>query len=351
MSEKILIGAKPLEDFVAEIFVAAGLALEWARAEAEILVWADLRGVGSHGVLRVPSYLAWMPRGLRRADAQMRVVHDRGAIGVLEADRGPGLYATRLAMDLAIEKARAHGLGWIWVRQGTHTGAMGYYAQRAADTGLIGIALCSSRPLMAYFGSRDAVLGTAPLAIAAPRKGASALVFDMASAATTIGAMAQARQSGAPLPPGVALDAQGRVTTDPAKAETPLPIAGPKGSGLGLMIECLASLPVGLPLLASALEEPALKSDYVQNAICAAIDPAIFGTSDAYAEQVDRLARAVAAQPKAEGTTEILMPGERGDRMAAHRLRTGIPLSAALWKQLLSEGDKRGIAPPRLIQT
>lgn len=342
----IVIGAKALETFVCDLFVAAGLPQDWAKAEAEILVWADLRGVGSHGVLRVPSYLAWMPRGLRKADAQIRTIRDKGVLAVLEADRGPGLYVTQLAMDMAIEKARAHGIGFVWVRQGTHTGAMGYYARRAAEAGMVGMTMCSSRPLMAYFGSRDAVLGTSPIAIGVPRANGTPVVFDMASAATTIGAMAQARQSGKPLPHGVALDAQGHVTTDPYKAETPLPIAGPKGSGLGFMIECLCSLLTGFPLVASALEDPALKTEYVLNALCIAIDPEALGVSDTFAAEVDRLARDIAAEPRAEGVSEILMPGERGDRVMAQRLMEGIPVPEGIWKQLVNEAQKRGVSVP-----
>lgn len=349
MDGQIRIAADSLESFIRDIFVAAGLPQDWAQAEAEILVWADVRGVGSHGVLRVPSYLSWMPRGLRSGDADIRVMQDRGALAVLEADRGPGLYATRLAMDMAIEKARAHGVGWVWVRQTTHTGAMGYYARRAAEAGFVGMAMCSSRPLMAYFGTRDAVLGTAPLAIGAPRANGTPIVFDMASAATTIGAMAQARQSGRPLPQGVALDSDGRVTTDPYRAETPLPIAGAKGSGLGFMIECLASLMVGYPLVASALEDPALRTDYVQNALCIAVDPAALDCGDGrFAAEVERLARDIAAEPRGEGVDEILMPGERGDRVAAQRLRDGVLLPGAIWAQLVAEGRKRGVAAPAI---
>lgn len=350
MDGQIRIAAGALESFVRDIFIAAGLPHDWAQAEAEILVFADVRGVGSHGVLRVPSYLSWMPRGLRRGDADIRVIRDRGALGVLEADRGPGLYVTRRGMDMAIEKARAHGVGWVWVRQTTHTGAMGYYARRAAEAGMVGLAMCSSRPLMAYFGSRDAVLGTAPLAIGAPRANGSPIVFDMASAATTIGAMAQARQSGKPLPQGVALDSAGRVTTDPYEAETPLPVAGAKGSGLGFMIECLASLMVGYPLVATALEDPALKTDYVQNALCIAVDPGALDDGDGrFAAEVERLARDIAAEPRGEGVSEILMPGERGDREAARHLREGVPIPAGIWRQLVAEGQKRGVAAPALV--
>lgn len=349
MTEKIRVAATVLERFACDIFVAAGLPREWSQAEAEVLVWADMRGVGSHGVLRIPSYVAWMSRGLRRPDANIHVAAEKGAMALLEADRGPGLYVMRRAMEMAIDRARQHALGWITVRQVTHTGAMGFYVRQAAKAGMVGIASCSSRPLMSYHGTKDAALGTSPLAIAVPRKGGEPLVLDMASAEISIGAMAAARQAGRPLPEGVAMDGNGRMTTDPRKAVTPLPLAGPKGSGLGLMIECLTSLLAGLPLLASAFENPVERTDYVQNAFAAAIDPSWLPAAATFQQEVDRLARDIAAQPRADGFDEILMPGERGDREMARSARNGVELTPVLWKQLADTAASLGVAMPQTI--
>lgn len=351
MSQPVVIAADDLTRFARDLFVAAGLREDWAQAEAEVLVWADLRGVGSHGVLRIPSYLIWMARGLRRPDADVRVIAEKGAMAVLEADRGPGLQVMRQAMDMAIERAREHAVGWVVVRQVTHTGAMGYYVRQAAKAGMIGIATCSSRPLMAYHGTRDAALGTSPIAISAPRAGGEPLVLDMASAEISIGAMAQARQSGKPLPDNSALDEDGNVTTDPRRAVTPLPLAGPKGSGLGLMIECLTSLPAGLPLLASAFENPAERTDYVQNALAIAVDNSVFPGGPTLAQETERLARDLAGLPRAPGFEEILMPGERGDREAARRMAEGIPVARGTWDQLLEQAQRMGVTPPAASQT
>lgn len=349
MAEKIRIDADTLQEFACDLFLAAGLPREWAEAEAKILIWADLRGVGSHGVLRIPSYLAWMSRGLRRPDANIRVIAEKGAMAILEADRGPGLYITQHAMKMAIERARDHAIGWVLVRQVTHTGAMGYYVRQAAEAGMIGIATCASRPLMAYHGTRDAALGTSPLAISAPRKNAEPIVLDMAGAAISIGALAQARQTGATLPENSAIDENGHVTTDPNRAVTPLPIAGPKGSGLGLMIECLTSLVAGLPLMASAFENPAERTDYVQNALVAAIDLSAFPTASNLPEEVERLANLLAGQPRADGFNEILMPGERGDRETKRARAEGLEIPAGIWKQLEDQAARLGVQMPEVI--
>lgn len=346
MQKAIRIAAAELETMTAAIFKAAGLPADWAQMEAEVLVWADLRGLGSHGVLRVPGYVAGMRHGLRRPDADIRVLFQKGALAIVEGDRGPGLYAMRKTMEEAIALARDHAIGWVTLRNGTHTGPLGFYVRQATEAGLIGIAFSSSRPLMAYHGTRAATVGTAPLAIGVPRLGNGALVLDMAHAAITIGTLAQARLSGTPLAAGVALDATGHVTTDPTRAVTPLPVGGPKGAGMALMIECLASLLAGAPLLSTAFDDPALRHEHVQNGVCIALDPELFLAPGAFAGEVERLVDGVKDQPIAASFAEILMPGERGDREAMRRQRDGIPLPTALWDELAALARRLGVALP-----
>lgn len=346
MQKDLRLAAVELEAMIAAIFTAAGLPAAWARQEAEVLVWADLRGLGSHGVLRVPGYVAGMRHGLRRPDADIRVLFQKGALAIMEGDRGPGLYAMRKTMEQAIDLARSHAIGWVTLRNGTHTGPLGFYVRQATQAGMVGIALSSSRPLMAYHGTRAATVGTAPLAIGVPRLGHDALVLDMAHAAITIGNLAQARLSGSRLAAGVALDAEGQATTDPMRAITPLPVGGPKGAGMALMIECLASLMAGAPLLTTAFDDPALRHEHLQNGVCIALDPELFLAPGIFAGEVDRLVEGVKHQPIATGFDEILMPGERGDRETARRQRDGIPLPAALWGELTALAKRLGVTPP-----
>jgi ureidoglycolate dehydrogenase (NAD+) len=337
-----------LQGFVEDLFKAAGLRDEEAAVEAELLIWAELRGLASHGLFRVPMYLGWIARGMRNPASEPEVVRAKGATCLIEADRAPGLYMMTQAMARAVGLAREHGVGWVVVRGTTHTGAMGYYVRQAAAAGMIGIATCASRPLMAYHGSRVPALGTSPLAIAAPRANGAPVAFDMSSAAIPWGKLAQAQAKNETLPPGVALDAAGRPTTDPNEAELPLPLAGVKGSGLALMIECLTSLVGGLPLIAPALE--ARGPNYnVQNAAAIALDPAAFLGGDGFAEEVEAMAEAIAALPRAEGFDEILMPGERGDREAVRRRADGIEVPGELWTRLCGLADDLGVAVPAAL--
>jgi len=334
-----------LQIFIRELFTAAGLRPAEAAVEAEVLIWAELRGLASHGVFRVPMYLGWIARGLRNPASEPKVVRAKGATCLIDADRAPGLYMMTQAMERAVGLAREHGVGWVVVRRTTHTGAMGYAARKAAEAGMIGIATCASRPLMAYHGSRVPALGTNPLAIAAPRANGVPIALDMSSAAIPWGKLAQARANNETLPPGVALDGAGRATTDPNAAEVPLPLAGPKGSGLALMIECLTSLAGGLPLVAPALSGEGPNYN-VQNAAAIAVDPEAFLGGDGFAAEVEAMAAAIVRLPRAEGFDEILMPGERGDREAARRKKAGIEIPDELWGQLCEAARSLGVSPP-----
>src|SRR5207237_635839 len=144
----------------------------------------------------------------------------------------------------------------------------------------------------------------------------------------------QASKTGEALPEGVVLDAEGHPTTDPTKAAIPLPLGGPKGSGLSLMVECLTSLVLSNPIVAEVLEDTAAGRRHRQNALALAIDVARFGDPRTFGREIDRLVRVLKALPRAAGFDEILMPGERGNRTLAQRTRDGIPLPPAVVKEL-----------------
>ncbi len=300
-----------------EIFVRAGMADEHAALVADVLVWADLRGMGSHGVMRVPRYVELIRRGDMNARPQMKVVGETPATVHLDADRAAGPLAMTRAAELAIDRARHAGVGLALVRSTTHTAALGYYTQHGARAGMAMIALAASGPNMAYHGARAAGVSTAPLSIAVPG-GHEPLALDIGSGVVSLGKLMQARRTGEPLAPGLALDAQGSPTTDPRQASIPLPLGGAKGSGLALMIECLASLLSGNPILAEALEGTPAGRRHTQNGLVIAIDVARFVSAEIFSKEVERLKRDLKALPPQPGS-EILMPGERGSRNAAAR--------------------------------
>lgn len=325
------------------IFIGAGMADEQATLVADVLLWADLRGMGSHGVMRVPRYIELIRKGDMNARPQMRLLGETAAAVHLDADRAAGPIAMMRAAELAIDKARQAGIGLALVRSTTHTAALGYYTQRGAREGMAMIALAASGPNMAYHGARTAGVSTAPLSIAVPGE-EEPLALDMGSGVVSLGKLMQARRTGEALAPGLALDAQGAPTTDPRKASIPLPLGGAKGSGLALMIECLASLLSGNPILAEALEEAPAGRRHTQNGLVIAVDIGRFLPVETFVREVERLKRDVKALPAQDGA-EILMPGERGSRSAAAR-QDDVPIATAVLEELRELAQSLGVEVP-----
>jgi len=313
-----------LRELVSGIFQREGMSAEHAALTADVLVWADLRGMGSHGVMRVPRYVEWIRKGDLNPRPRIKV----GENGVIDADRAAGPIAMSHAAKVARERAKASGIGLALVKDTTHTAALGYYTQRAAREGYAAIALAASSPLMAYHGAKAAGVSTAPLSIAVPGK-AEPFALDMASSSISMGALAQARRSGKPIPQNVALGGDGAPTTDPAKAVVPLPLGGAKGSSLAFMAECLASLLTANPILAESLERTPKSKRHFQNGLVIAIDVARFMPLGEFRREVERLAANLRKLPG----DEILMPGERGSRNAA-RQSDAVTIAPQVYEEL-----------------
>jgi LDH2 family malate/lactate/ureidoglycolate dehydrogenase len=340
----VVVSAEALRRFVAGVFEAKGMSHPHAATVADVLVWANLRGTDSHGVSRVPRYLEMIEAGELNPTAGPAVRTESAASVLIDADRAAGPVAMTFAMTAATEKARQAGIGLALVRATTHTAALGYYTLKAAGEGVAAIAAAASIPNMAYHGARAAGVSTSPLSIAVPRGDRGAIVLDLGSGIVSIGGLAAARRQGRPLPEGWALDADGNPTTDPQLAEIPLPMAGHKGSGLALMVECLASLVVANPILADTVGRPARDRRHRQNALAIAIDIARFGDPAAFAREAERLVSVLKALPPDAGTTEILMPGERGARTQEKRSRDGIPLPRRVADELGCVAERLRIA-------
>ncbi len=271
----------------------------------------------------------------------MTVRNETPASVLIEADRAAGPVAMMRGTAEALRKARDAGIGLALVRATTHTAALGYYTLTVAREGMAGIAFAASWPNVAYHGTRAAGVSTSPISIAVP--GAEPLVLDMATSVVSMGKLNQAKRSGAPIPAGWALDKDGKPTTDPQAAQIPLPMAGPKGSGLSLMVECITSLIASNPLLAESLEGTPAGHRHRQNGLVMAIDLAQFGDPEYFRREVDRLVKALKSLPVDPEAGEILMPGERGRRTLEQRSRDGIPVSHAVCDELEALANRLGV--------
>jgi ureidoglycolate dehydrogenase (NAD+) len=343
----IVVGHDELGRFIRDALTAVGAREADAAVVAEGLVWANLRGGDGHGVSRLPRYLNIIAHGEINVTAKPRLIHDRGASLVMECDHGFGPVAVMQAAALAVERAKQLGVCFALIRQTTHTGAIGRYAQWVARQGCAALIMGAGPTLMAYHGARVASLSTSPIAIAVP-SGNGPILLDMASSAIANGKILQARNTGEALPAGTVLTAAGEPTTDAKTAETLLPLGGPKGSGLGFMFEMLSSVLAAAPIQARAIG-PEKRDRHTGNTALLAIDIATFRPLADFTHDADDLAAAIKALPRQAGFDEITLPGERSARTEAKRRQNGIPIPAKLWAELEGIAKKHAIKLPALL--
>ncbi|MEQ3625438.1 MAG: Ldh family oxidoreductase [Marinobacter sp.] len=341
-----VLAAQTLEGFARDLLLAGGFAPEHADNTARVLVWANARGADSHGVLRIPRYVEMIEEGKIDPVARPAAERSEGAVTVLEAARAPGASAMIAAMQEAVSMAGRNGIGWCSARNITHAGAVGYYALEAAKQGYLGIVMTASGPLMAYHGARVSALSTNPISIAVP--GADKpLLLDMSTSTVALGKIMHARDAGKSIPEGWAIDPDGCAATDPNNVATLTPMSGAKGSGLSLMIEVLASVLIGNPVISEALSG----RNASMNGLALALNLRAFGDPQRFAEDIAALVAALKGLPKATGVEQILMPGERGFALSKCRMDQGIPLAAGTTKRLCALAERLGVALPEQIKS
>lgn len=309
----LLISANDLAGFLSRIFVAAGLTEKAAAMVADGLVEADLEGLTSHGVLLVDMYVERLRAGsVSTAEAGV-VIADRGSCVVLDAGNALGHLTGAQSIDIAISRAKQHGVGIVAVRHGFHFGAARRFVVRATDQGCIGIAMCNTRPLMPAPGGAERVVGNNPIAIAVPADGAIPLVLDMATSEAAMGKIRLAEKAGQPIPATWAVQADGSPTVDPKQAIAGmlLPAAGPKGFGLALMIDLLCGLLSGgasgdrvKPLYGDP------RSPYDCSHLFIAIDVGHFCELPWFRTQAAAAVARIHGSKRAPGVCELFAPGE-----------------------------------------
>jgi ureidoglycolate dehydrogenase (NAD+) len=344
---EVRIAWEPLQAFTRDVFVKLGMPPKDAQIEAEVLIWANLRGVDSHGVLRIPSYMRSVENGHMNPRPDIRVTRETPATLLIDCDHAFGPVVTVFAMDKVIEKARQVGIGWAVLRETTHQGAMGYYPLIAVERDMAGIALVCSPPNTAPYGARVPGVHNAPIAIGVPAKKHRPLLLDMATSVAAGGKVMLARDKGIAMPLGWALDKEGNPTTDPNLVNALLPTGAYKGSGLAIMFESLSGIMVGNPLLGPVLSGG--QRPDAQNSVVAAVDISVFTDVEDYKADVDTLIEGLKALPPADGFDEVLVPGEPEDRTHDERVRDGIPLPGGTVSNLQEVAAKLGIdLPPEL---
>ncbi len=332
---------------------SAGLRARDAHRVADSLVAANLRGIDSHGVARLPHYLRRLELGSINPRPRLRFERLAPACGVVAGDHGLGQLVMHRAAREAIRLARASGAGWVTVRHSSHCGALDYFGRRIARAGMVGLVFTHVDSMVLPFGARQPFCGTNPLCLAVPAGAGRELCLDMATSVVAWNVVANAALAGARIPRGWAVDRAGRDTTDPRRAAGLHPVGTYKGSGLGLMIEVLCALlsgaPYGpdVPRMYEQLEQPRRLGGLV-----GAIDIRRFVPLREFQTRVRELLARWNVLPPSQAGGQVLYPGQRETLCAAQRRREGIPLPRALITTLDAWSRERGLesrlldAPP-----
>jgi uncharacterized oxidoreductase len=337
--------ASRLRDTASAIFRAAGATPDEARTVGDALVEANLEGHDSHGVVRIPEYVAWVEKKLINIGAQLGVVVETEAFAVLDGNWGWGQVVAKEAMRIGIRKAAKAGAVTIAVRQCCHIGRVGDYPLMAANEGMAAIMFVNTHgagKLVAPWGGRERRLSANPVAIAVPRGSEPPILMDISTCAIAGGKVTIAQNSGKPVPPGCIIDSEGRPSTNPADFIGPpqgalLPFGGHKGFALGLLTDILAGAISG-----AGCSRPA--ANRVGNSFLATIiDVAQLRDRTAFDQEVDQLVEYVKSSQLAEGFTEILIPGEPERRERERREREGIPVDEETWRQIRNTAERYGI--------
>jgi ureidoglycolate dehydrogenase (NAD+) len=324
-----------LKTWVAAIFQSRGLSERDAGLMAESLVHANLRGTDSHGVMRVPHYIARLEAGSINPRPNTRFVRTAPATATLSGDHGFGHVANWDAIGHAIDMAREAGAAFVGVCESNHCGALSFFVYRAIEAGLIGLVFTQTDKGVVPFGGRVPFCGTNPLCVGIPSGSGAPIVLDMATSTVSGGQIYKARVENRPIPPTWALDADSQPTTDPHQAAYWTPAAGAKGYGLGVIIDILTGILSGgaygphIPIMYGGLDK--------QRNLChlvAAIDFRRFTGADRFLDQVAGMAEDLHAAPTVEGFARVLAPGEPEHLKSVERSENGIPIDDSVWAEL-----------------
>ncbi len=341
--------------------VTVGVPEEHAQVFAEGCVIADVRGVESHGVARMANYVYVVEAGLVDAHAKPTIVNEAPSTALLDANNGLGHVASKFGMELAIRKARDSGIGWVTVRHSNHYGIAGYYAGMALQHDMIGLCSTNAGPSVAPMGGMARMLGTNPIAIAAPAGEEEAFLLDMATSAVAAGKLQIANWAGKDVPKGWGLDAQGRDTTDP-KAVLPaggvqlplgsfMELAGYKGYGLAMAVDILCGVLGGGEFGTGVGNVSVTRPDRKAGTghLFAAIDISRFIPIADFKARMDTLIRQIRESPTSPGVERIYIAGEK-EKIAERKHReSGIELHPSVVATLREMTERLGLPALRAI--
>jgi len=340
----IIVSGAELRMFCVKIFMKAGVPKAWAENVAEHLVLANLRGVDSHGVIRVPYYITGIRKGWIKPEARIETLNETPVMALMDGGGGLGIVVATKATEMAIDKAKKNGVALVGARNLGHVGMLAYYTQKIADEALIGFACTNAPAAVAPWGGRERIFGTNPISLGFPVGEGRPIVIDMATSTLAGFKILVMKLQNKKLPPGSALDKDGRVTTDPAEAlkGVLLPFGKYKGYALSLMVEILSSALVGGPTSKEVIPHASTQGGF----LVAALDPSMFRPYDEYEADMKKIVEAVTSCPPMKGVERVLLPGEIEERTFQKRRKEGIPIDEETWEKLRKVAEELKVDLP-----
>ena len=350
--------AEQLKNLSVGIFKAAGASDYEAEVVSQHLVNANLSGHDSHGVLRIPSYVSMIREGYKPygyvskivPGAQIEIVKETETTALIDGHWGFGQVIAGKAMEIAIEKAKKHGVGAVGVLNCNHIGRLGEYSMMAAKEDLIGLVVCNSGRLVAPFGGIDRIMSTNPITVAIPAGKERDFLLDMATSVHAEGKVHVWRSRGEQLPNGWIIDKEGTPSIDPEALYAGgaiLPMGGDvgyKGFGLAMIVDILGGALTGHGCTSGKEYTGGNGTFMIAIRIDCFMDP------DEFKERVDELIRNVKNSRKALGVTEILVPGEPEVNNREERLKKGILVPEKTWEEIKETAKGFGVNAEELAE-
>ncbi|MEM6736965.1 MAG: Ldh family oxidoreductase [Bacteroidota bacterium] len=355
----MIFSADELKKFAQEVFIKAGCPEIDAEQAAKVLVSADLRGVDSHGVARLSGYIRLQEKNRLNAQPKISITHETPSTAVVDGDLGLGLVVGPYAMQIAIEKAKKVGSGWVAVKNSNHYGIAGYHAMMALEKDCIGISLTNASPLVSPTFSKERLLGTNPISIAIPAKDQPPFVLDMATTTAANGKLEVLQRKEQEAPYGWLQDGEGNVTTDARgliKGGSMRPLGGDqkhgsyKGYALGAVVDILSAVLSGAnygpwvpPFVAFIDPAPNPVGDGLGH-FFGAMRIDAFRDGEEFKSHMDNWIKRFRRSETINGVDSVLIPGDPERKITEQRLKNGIDLLDPVVNDLRQLGDKLGVS-------
>lgn len=348
-----------LFDFAKSIFQKIGCSPEHADTAAKTLLSADLRGIDSHGIARLSGYVRLWEVKRVNAIPDIKIIHETPSTAVVDGDSGLGLVVAPFAMQVAIEKAKQVGTGWVSVQNSNHFGIAGYHAMMALEHDMIGMAMTNASPLVAPTFSIDKMLGTNPICVAAPAGSEPPFVADLATTTAANGKLEILQRKNADTPLGWVQDAEGNPSTDAnilKKGGALLPLGGDrehgshKGYALGAIVDIFSALLSGanyapwVPPFPAYVPMPAQQPGKGIGHFLGAMRIDAFRPAQDFKKDMDHWIQGFRKCRTIPGEEKVLVPGDPEREFEAERSKNGIPLLEQVVLDLTKLGERLGAA-------